>query len=213
VVAVSVFGHSIWMLEGECAANASSPSGSTACPLRLLESTDGGRTWSQAPSQPPDATASTGALTLEPAQGQSWLLRVSQASGYVMSNTIPTQDGSSDTVPLWHTSDGGVTWVPEQIPCGLVALSAMLAVAPDGALVAVCAGQPSAGFQPKSMAVSSDEGRTWSVESPCAGSLTSRCTSSPLSYGYLGDVAATSSTTAFVTGVRSPLLSHPPRWR
>ncbi len=202
VVAVSTIGRSIWLLEGECGANAP-----PTCSLRLLESTDGGRTWSPASDQPPDAAATTGALGLEPAQGQSWLVRVTGESAYLMSNPSPAQDGSSDVVPLWSTNDDGATWAPEEVPCDLDALSAMLSVAPDGSLVVVCAAQPSAGFQPKSMAVSSDEGRTWSVQSSCVGPLTSRCISSPLSYGYLGDVAATSRTTAFVTGARSELLA------
>jgi len=202
VVAVSAVGRSIWLLEGECGASAP-----PMCPLRLLESTDGGRSWSPASNQPPDAAATTGALGLEPAQGQSWLVRATGGSAYLMSNPSPTQNGSSDVVPLWSTSDDGATWVSEEVPCGLDALSAVLSVVADGSLVVVCAGQPSAGFQPKSMSVSSDEGRTWSVQSSCAGSLTSRCTSSPLSYGYLGDVAATSSTTAFVTGTRAELLT------
>jgi photosystem II stability/assembly factor-like uncharacterized protein len=198
VVAVAAFGYSIWMVEGVCPSTASSVS---TCPLRLLESTDGGRNWEPAASQPPGATASTLALSIPPDQGQSWLLRVSQSSAYLLSNPTPPQDGlSSDTVPLWHTADGGRTWVSEQVPCDLDALSAMMSVASDGALVTVCATGPATGLQPKSLAVSTTGGATWSVESPCAAQPFP-CSSSVLSSGYLGSVAATSSDTVFITGV------------
>lgn len=206
VVAVSAVGHSIWMLDGECAPGAFSLPRSTTCPLRLRQSTDGGRRWSASSYEPPGARASTGALTLERALGQGWLARVNRSSAYVVSNPMPTGSGSPDTAPIWYTDDRGATWVAEKIPCGLDALSVTISVAPDRALVAVCAGQPSAGFEAKSMSVTSDEGRTWSVQSRCA-SLTTQCRSDPLSYGYLGNVAATSSSTALVVGGRSPLLT------
>jgi photosystem II stability/assembly factor-like uncharacterized protein len=198
VVAVAAFGYSIWMVEGVCPSTASSAS---TCPLRLLESTDGGRNWEPAPSQPPGATASTHALSIPPDQGQSWLLRVSQSSAYLLSNPTPPQNGlSSDTVPLWHTTDGGRTWASDQVPCDLDALSAMMSVGTDGALATVCATGPATGFQPKSLAVSTTAGATWSVESPCAAQPFP-CSSSVLSSGYLGSVAATSSDTVFITGV------------
>lgn len=201
VTAVAALGYSVWMVEGVCPPGVPAPG--SACPLRLFESSDGGRTWAPSPSEIPGATVSTGALTLEPAQGQSWLVRVNQLSAYVLSSPTPTQDGSPDAVPLWRTNDGGISWVSEQVPCGVDALSAMLDRAPDGSLVTICAGQPSAGSQPKSMAVCSDGGSSWSVKSQCSAS---QCTSSPLLSGYLGSVAATSSSAVFVTGVRAPLV-------
>lgn len=206
VLAVSALGYSIWMVEARCNST-NAPASDATCPLAVFESADGGRNWGPAPSEPQGAAAGAAAPSLESAQGQSWLLRVNQSSAYVMSNPTSTQNGSSNTVPLWHTNDGGVSWMPEQVPCGLSALSAVMDRAPDGTLVAVCAGEPSAGFQPKSMSVSSDEGVNWSVESQCADRLAPQCTSSPLSYGYLGSVSATSPSTVFVTGVRSPLVA------
>ena len=203
VVAVSAVGHSVWMLEGDCPAGAFTLPRSTTCPLRLLQSTDGGRAWSAMSDQPPGARASTGALTLEAALGQGWLTRVNGASAYVVSNPTPTESASSsNTASLWYTDDGGATWVAEEIPCGVDAQSVSFSVAPDGAVVAVCAEEPAAGSEPKSMSVSLDEGRTWSVRRSCVGS-SSQC---PSLLGYLGNVAATSSTTAFVVGDRSPLL-------
>ena len=201
VVAVAAIGRSVWMLEGRC------PAGTTdfaarACPLRLLVSGDGGRHWSPAPAQPHGALTTRGALALEPAQGQSWLVRASTRLGYVLANPTPR----AGTAPLWRTADGGRTWTARRIPCLRADESVMLAAAPSGALTAVCAAQPGAGFQPKSVAQSLDGGRTWSLHASCGyPSVSSRCRG-PLGAGYLGALVATSARTAFVTGPRSLLL-------
>ena len=206
VTAVSALGYSVWMIEGVCPAGAPALGGPN-CPLRLFESPDGGRIWEPSPSSVPGATVSTGALTLEPAQGQSWLLRTNQWAGYVVSDPTPAFNGSADSVPLWHTSDDGLSWTAENIPCGVDALSAAVSLAPDGTLTAVCAGQPSAGAQLKSTSTSIDNGHSWSVYSPCAGSISSQCVSaSPLNFGYLGTIDAVTAETAFLVGGRSSLL-------
>ena len=83
----------------------------------------------------------------------------------------------------------------------------MLAAAPDGTLVAVCAGEPSAGFQAKSLAISRDGGRRWSARGPCNGDPGgTACARSPLSEGYLGEAVATAAQTVYVIGDRSGLL-------
>ena len=83
----------------------------------------------------------------------------------------------------------------------------MLAAAPDGTLIAVCAGEPSAGFQAKSLAISRDGGRRWSQRGPCnADPAAAACARSPLSQGYLGEAVATSAQTVYVIGDRSGLL-------
>lgn len=205
VVAVAAIGRSVWAVEGICPAGVQT----TTCPFEVLESSDGGRSWAPSPTQP-DLSARAGALTLgEAAQGQSWLVRTSTRSAYVLSPPTPFPDGSmADSAPLSFTDDGGRTWSPLQVPCGFDAESAVLSAAPDGALVAVCAGQPSAGSQDKAAAVSTDGGRTWDVHKPCVRSLTPTCKRSgaPLTGGYLGEVVATSATTAYVIGSRSVLV-------
>lgn len=205
VTAVSALGNSVWMVEGVCPADASS-AGST-CPLQLLESSDGGRSWTPSPSPVPGADASTGALTLEPAQSQSWLQRVGQSPAYVASNPTPNVNGSADTVPLWHTSDGGSSWTRDEIPCGVDALSAAMSLAPDGTLIAVCAAQPSAGAQPKSTSTSTDGGRSWIVRNTCPGSISPQCMdASSLNFGYLAGIDALSAQIAFLVGARSSLM-------
>jgi len=205
VVAIAPLGRSAWMLEGSCPAGVRDY-GARVCPLRLLESSDGGRHWAPAPAQPAHALTSRGALTLEPAQGQSWLVRVSARDGYVLTDPMPTSNHPITLVPLWRTDDGGAAWARLSIPCR-VAQSVMLSASPGGGtLFAVCAGQPAVGSQSKSTARSDDGGRTWSVGGPCAN-LNLACGASPLNRGYLGTVVARSPRTVYVTGLRSALIA------
>ncbi|MHB8319388.1 MAG: hypothetical protein ACYDEP_09215 [Acidimicrobiales bacterium] len=205
VTAVAAIGYSVWMVEGVCPSGVSSPA--TTCPLQLLESSNGGRTWAPSPSQPSGANASAGALTLEPALGQSWLVRASSSAAYLLSNPTRTQNGSASSAPLWYTSNGGSSWTTEELPCGQGALSVALSLAPDGSLTAVCASEASAGAQPKSTSVSRDGGRTWAIHTPCFGSVPTQCTnSSPLNFGYLGSIDSVSAGTTFLVGGRSELL-------
>jgi photosystem II stability/assembly factor-like uncharacterized protein len=193
ILAVAAVGQSVWMLEQVCSAGARS----TDCSLRLSESSDGGRSFTPVARQPPLTLAGRVVVLAGSAYGQSWLVRVSAHAASVLA---PPSAG--DSAPLLYTSDGGASWTGRTSPCP-AGLSTVLSVAPGGALFAVCAGEPTAGAQAKSSAVSTDGGRTWSVHAPCANLNTCEAT---LSQGYLGEVAATSASTAFVVGDRSPLL-------
>jgi photosystem II stability/assembly factor-like uncharacterized protein len=193
VLAVDAVGRSVWMLEQVCAAGAHS----SDCPLRLLESADGGRSFAPARHQPPLTLARTFVVDPGSAQGQSWLVRVNARAAYALA---PPSAG--DSAPLLFTSDGGGSWTRRTSPCP-AGLSTVLSLAPGGALFAVCAGQPSAGAQGKSSAVSTDGGRSWTAHAPCPNG---NICATALSQGYLGEVVATSASTAFVIGDRSPLL-------
>ena len=138
------------------------------------------------------------------AQGQSWLVRVSASAAYILAGPRSPQRAAV-YAPLWATEDGGSSWTQRRIPCA-AGLSVVASVAPSGALVTVCAGEPSAGAQGKSTAVSDDGGRTWSVHSRCTALGLPRCARNPLIDGYLGEVDATSADTFYVIGVRSQLL-------
>ena len=89
-----------------------------------------------------------------PAFGQTWLLRTSRSSAYVLSSAAV----GAARATLSFTADGGSTWSRRPPPCGTRALSSVLAAAPDGTLIAVCAGEPSAGFQAKSLATRATAG-------------------------------------------------------
>ena len=72
--------------------------------------------------------------------------------------------------------------------------------------MAVCASQPSAGFQPKSVMASGDHGKSWTVLFSC-GVLREKCSHSPLEFGYLSGVVYLSPSKAFVVGDRTQLLT------
>jgi len=196
VLAVAAIGRSAWLLLADCRR----PAGT--CSLALAESADGGRTWAPAPAGPPGATvrAAGGRPALQVA-GQTWLLRTGRSSGYVLSGP------AGDDAPMWFTADAGTAWSRRQVPCGRIgAVSATLAAAPGGALLAVCAGQPGAGFQAKSAARSANGGRSWTVHVPCPPPAIVCHRGLPLDFGYLGQAAAVSARTLFLAGERSSLL-------
>ena len=201
VLSVEALGSSVWMVESGCSSTIPGPQ---ACPLRLFKSTDGGHTWSSSSqSDPPIRTASPSAGTT---QGQTWLVRVSQSSAYILSPPPIGPAGTSPDAPMWFTRNGGASWSSRSIPCSLPSDSVALSVAPSGKLIAVCASEPAAGLQPKSVLSSSDGGSTWKVDSTCSGS---NCTTNPLTAGYLGGIDAASASTVYLYGDRSSLLvSH-----
>lgn len=198
VLSVQALGLSVWMVESGCPSNATAQT----CPLRLFESADGGRTWSPSPSLPAGAVASSDGAE------STWLVRVSQSSAYLVLNPAANPQGQADEAPLWFTANGGASWSARSIPCGFDALSIALSAAPDGTLLAVCAGQPSAGSQLKSTVRSSDSGLTWTVQSSCpmTGSGQPSCVHDPINFGYLGEIDAVSADVVFLVGGRSSLM-------
>jgi photosystem II stability/assembly factor-like uncharacterized protein len=200
VLSVYAVGRSVWMLLARCRGAAMTLHG---CVLHLVESVDGGRIW-QPVKSPPGAvtTGSASGPASEPAAGQTWLLRVGTSAAYVLASPAGNPRGKPDSAALWYTGDAGASWSRRRIPCGIDALSVSMARSPGGTLVAVCADQPSAGFQVKTTLISSNGGRTWTLRAGC-GILGCH---DPLYFGYLGQVAATSAETAFLVGDRSSLL-------
>lgn len=201
VLAVSAVGRSVWMLLARCRGGSITPAG---CRLRLLESVNGGRSWHAPPSRPPGfvTTGSRAGPTTEPAAGQTWLLRDGPSAGYVLASPV-NQRGKPDSAAIWYTGDSGVTWSQRRLPCGIDAISDSVAQAPDGALVAVCAGQPGAGSQLKTTAISVNGGVSWTMHVGC---LVRPGCQNPLYNGYLAQIAATSARTAYLVGGRSSLL-------
>ena len=201
VLSVEALGESVWMVEADCPGG----QGSQLCPIALLESTDGGRTWSPSPSLPPGATGEpyTGG-----AQDQTPLVRVSVRSAYLVTN--PGLGNPPQPARLWFTSDGGASWSARSPQCAAGPYSTVLSAAPDGTLWSACADEPGAGFQSKVVARSFDGGRTWITETeadclqPPSPQVPPACRT--LDSGYLGGVDAVSATRAFMVGDRLPLL-------
>ncbi len=188
VVDVDAVGSSVWMFVGQCK--------TPTCWLVLMESTDGGRSWRRSPVEPPIL-----ATTTDPR-----LVRMSTASAYVL--TAPRQNafGEPDTVPIWSTTDGGRSWAQHDLPCSIDSGDVVMTASPDGELFAVCASEPAAGSQLKSVVVSTDGGVTWSSAGPCTTAiLKGECTSKSLIFGYLSTLVSPAPTVVYLTGHRSPI--------
>jgi hypothetical protein len=195
LLALTAVGRSVWALSDSCSAPTSR---APTCRLTLIVSTDGGRSWAQAPRQPPDRSFSS-----EFSGPSTWLWRedAERAAVIVPPRALST---SANTVMLEQTLDGGAHWSSTSAPCPAGPLSVEFSIAPDGARWLACAGEPGTGEQAKSFARSLDGGRTWLAgASPCLIGTTCH-RGMPLG-GYLGGLAALSPTTAFYVGGRSSL--------
>jgi hypothetical protein len=202
VLAVAPLGRSVWLLQADC--RRVKLSQAENCPLRLLTSIDGGRTWAPAPGQPPASVPGYGgSVPVEPAVGQSFLARTGPESGYVAALAVtpyPVVPGRRSQGRLWFTGDGGRSWSRRATPC--TGMGYAVSAAPDGALFAVCAGQPGAGEQGKTVERSLNGGRTWTQAESCG---IGHC-GGDLGAGYLGEIAALDARTVYLVGYRSPLL-------
>lgn len=189
VLDVKAIGLSVWMVVSACT-HAQTIS-NAPCSVHLLQSTNGGRTWEPAPVTPHGVArgVSYGAF------GQSYLIRTNRTSAYLMLAPSVNTHGGPSVVPLWFTSNGGKSWSSRPVPCHLGAMSAVFSVAPNGTLMAVCASQPSAGEQIKSVLESVDGGRSWTLK-----------THSNIDFGYLGAIDLVTNKEAFLVGARSSLL-------
>ena len=197
VLSVEALGTSVWMAVSGCQLT---PGQVEQCPIRLLQSNDGGQTWTNA-KVPSGAGLSNG--------GETSLLRVSTNVAYLSSVPAPSA-APTPAPPLWYTSDSGVTWVTRSVPC-VGAWSVALSRAPDGTLFAVCAWEPGAGIQLKSVLRSSNDGQTWKTVLACGNTEAglASCEGNPLSAGYLGEIDAVSDSTVYLVGGRSSLMvSH-----
>lgn len=202
VLAVAPLGRSVWLLQARC--RPVKPAQAQYCPLRLLISGNGGRTWEPAASQPSASVPGYGgSVPVESAAGRSYLVRTGPKSGYVAALAVtpyPVVPGHQAQGRLWFTADSGRSWSRRATPC--TGMSYAMSAAPDGALFAVCAGEPGAGEQGKTVEQSLNGGRTWTRGESCG---IGRC-GGALGSGYLGGIAATGARTVYLVGDRSPLL-------
>jgi hypothetical protein len=195
LLALDAVGRSVWALSDSGSAPTSR---APTCRLTLTVSTDGGRTWVQAPRQPPERSFSP-----EFSGPSTWLWREDAERAVVI---VPPRvlSHTANTVTLEQTRDGGAHWSSTSAPCPAGPLSVEFSIAPDGARWLACAGEPGAGEQTKSLARSLDGGKTWLAGAPPCPIGTACHHGMPLG-GYLGGLAALSPTTAFYVGGRSSL--------
>ena len=203
VLSVEASGSSVWMVEAGCSP---STGPQTACPMQLLGSADGGRSWDPV-TIPSNATLNNGFGAIA---AQTWLIRLSPTSAYLASNPQLVGQTVPPTAPLWYTDDGGRSWSVRQVSCGFSAMTDAISVTSDGTLVAVCAGESSAGSQAKSAVRSTNGGVTWTPTFRCvqtSSAIASSCMANPpLSSGYLGEIDAVTANAVFLVGARSSLL-------
>ena len=196
VFSVVALGSSIWMWEGTRPVPTSASR--FKIPLRLLSSSDGGRTWSVLPSPAgADLQSATGLLSTA-------LVRVNRTSAYVTTNAGQSIGLRTFATPLWFTNDAGVTWSSHPNPCG--GYSTTLSAAPDGTLFDVCASEPGTGEQMKETLRYREQGRRWQIRSWCPlKSVTTHCTTGSQVSRYVDQIHAVSDLTVFLVGDRSSL--------
>ncbi len=194
IIDVDAVGRSIWALRSVC--TRSEVARAAPCAVGLLESTNGGRTWRSVQSPSGGSTE-----LADPATRQTYLVRMSRDMAYLMLSPQPRLNGKPSVAPLWFTGNGGATWSSRRVPCHIGAWSAAFSVTPSGTLMTVCASQPSAGMQLKTVLESSNGGRTWRLK---AGA--SDTTFPEIDDGYLGSIDLISMRQAFLVGGRSSLM-------
>ncbi len=194
VLAITASGRSIWAVTTSC-----TRTGSTfdKCQVLLMVSANGGGSWHLASDQPAGAT--TSGFGQNPASNAA-LTRTSAQHAYLLVSSVL----SAHSQPvLWTTTNGGSSWRRHFVSCHRSS-SAALAVAPGGKIFVACAGEPTAGFQSKTIVTSANGGRSWNSRASCDST-----SCGPLLDGYLNQIAAVSDHTVFLTGIRSPLMiSH-----
>jgi len=214
IVAVATADASAWVLDASC--NATENLSVPTCELTLVATSNAGRSWTIAPHQPPYRAVSE--LVVQYADLSTWFVHDGARTAYLAfpaaaqraarATIVQTVHGRSLAVPtngatFERTADGGMTWTTSSAPSFYGANSADLSVAADGALWLACPSEPGAGEQPKSIARSLDDGRSWMTSGPvCECGATA--VGAPIG-GYLGGLAAVSSTTVFFVGPRSSL--------
>lgn len=161
IVAVDAVGPSVWAISSSC-------SGRTGfCHLTLLTSANAGGSWRIAAVQPPQRTTGPTVDYLSPmilvrVNAKTAYLEVSApASGWKLSANgtyLPSSHAGGAYVE--QTPDGGTTWTVDTAPC---IGTGVLARGPDSSLWLLCGGEPATGMQPKSLAISRDNGRTWNL--------------------------------------------------
>lgn len=199
VLDVAAVGRSVWMVESAC----SSETRSACSAGQLWQSSDGGRTWALSPIPSVRVGFFPGTWS---AASQTYLVRINRERAYLVGLPEQNNKGRDDAAPLLVTANGGATWSTRSVPCHLDAGSVVLAAAPNGALDAVCADEPSAGFQPKTALRSTDGGRTWALLAACKLAEDKGC-SSPLDFGYLGAITAPAPESIFEVGGRTVLTA------
>jgi hypothetical protein len=187
VLSVVASGGQVWVLEQRCFVVKHPTYSANACDRSvLLTGAANGDTLRPVVDQPPGFALAPG---YEP--GTQFPLEVVAAG--------PELGVLAGVFGLDVTNDGGRTWRQDDYPCRSRYVSGgwpggSVARDPSGSLWLVCAGEPSAGFQPKQLWRSFDDGRTWLGPYELLGA------------GYADTLDVVSTTEAWAYGARAPIL-------
>jgi photosystem II stability/assembly factor-like uncharacterized protein len=108
----------------------------------------------------------------------------------------------SRALPLWVSADGGRSWRQSQAPCRGQAQPALLAAWSGDGLVMACGGEPGAGFQAKTLYISTDAGAHWRL----AGRIPGAPRLHGMSSGYIASLAAADHSTWILGEARGGIL-------
>lgn len=162
---VSAIGNDVWAVVNQCIGNPE-PASTVGCSTTLERSSDGGTTWSSAAPIP---TIPSGTETKQSVE----LARMTSAHAYVLTFDPSFKVGGA-LEQISYTSDAGATWTTRPDPCqgSLFFYASELAGAGTNDLWLFCAGEPSAGLQPKALYRSYDGGITWNLVSSAIEGVT-----------------------------------------
>jgi hypothetical protein len=156
----------------------------SGCPLALVSGRAG------------DDPRTFGALG-SPVASAAGRVAVSRQAGGSAAVGVGQPAAAGDDDAVFTTQDDGRTWARTALPCGQGTgrLSMVdVSLAPDGALWALCAGESTAGVQPK---------RAYVSEQPGSGF---RDAGAPPASGYATSIAAASRASAWVSGDRGAVI-------
>lgn len=197
VVSFAIAGGSAWAIEGGCPGDSSKP-----CHYALYAEAVGGTGWQRVGPLPTVLS------------GRPWLARRGAKTGWILSTEVIRE--SRETSTLVRTDDAGRSWRLLPSPCVGNPFDGRVEAVSAHDLYAVCGGEPGAGNQLKSFAVSRDGGAHWRTIAGQAD-YRSRPRGSGLGVGgYLDGMSAPDKGNIWITLDRGTLihsLDGGRRWR
>jgi hypothetical protein len=201
LVGLAVRGQRAWALVTRCRAYAA------RCAVHVIRSEDGGQSWRAAPVQP--VVRVMPGLDVRLAQaGADQPLALAPDGGVLLAWPAVTARSAvpyPKTVAVQSLAAGAKHWVSTSVACIPNPFQTALAIASDGARWLACASEPAAGLQLKAVALSRRAGEPWRVTARSCVAGAEHCRGRLSVGGYIGDLYALSSSTAFYAGDRSSL--------
>jgi len=161
------------------------------CAARLYRSTDGGKTWTFAPTD------------------LSWISFIDPLDGWGVEGSAPSTDPSLPA--LRRTHDGGTTWTTVRSPCVGSTVGPLRTVSARSATeaLAVCALTAGAGSELHAVLATNDAGAHWTVRASTGDAAGTKPVGRLPYGGYISGIVEAVDGTAWITGGRMfPLASR-----